>query len=53
MNPLSEIVSNTAFAVGPATVFRIVLAAVLSVGVLVYVQFVTRRKNGPRANKED
>jgi hypothetical protein len=48
MNQLSEIAYNSAFAVGPATVSRLVLALVLCVGVLVYVWFVTRRKNGPR-----
>ena len=50
MNQLSEIVSNIAFAVGPgpATIFRLVLASVLCVGVLVYVWFVTRQKKGPR-----
>jgi alpha-D-ribose 1-methylphosphonate 5-triphosphate synthase subunit PhnG len=48
MNQLSDIVPNIAFAVGPATVSRIVLALLLSVGVVGYVWFVTRRKNGPR-----
>ena len=48
MNQLTEIVSNIAFAVGLATVSRLVLASVLSIGVLVYLRLVTRRKNGPR-----
>jgi len=44
MNQLSEIVSN----IDLATVTRVVLALVLSAGVLVYLWFVNRQKKGPR-----
>jgi len=48
MNQLPKIVSSTVFAVVDlVTVSRLVLASVLSVGVLVYLRFFARRKKGP------
>ncbi len=44
MNQLSEIVSN----IDLASLTRLAVVSVLSVGVLVYLWLVARRKKGPR-----